>query len=125
MEMSDLITMTSALIVALGWFVTGYLDRRKDIAQKRLDYRLKALESIMPVISAIKKNSAPFMIPGFIENLENAKNQFDLYGSKEEVLCMENFISAINENNLPAANSALKKLTLMVRTNIRRELRIN
>lgn len=60
MEVKDimLIILFPALIVAIGWFVTGYLNRIKDVAQKRLDYRLKALESFLPVWFDIQKNSA-------------------------------------------------------------------
>jgi len=49
MEVKDWITLAAAFIVAIGWFVTGYLNRVKDVAQKRLEYRLKALETFLPV----------------------------------------------------------------------------
>jgi hypothetical protein len=49
-EMKDWIALGAALggalIVAIGWFVTGSLNRSKDVAQRRLEFRLLALESL-------------------------------------------------------------------------------
>ena len=36
METKDWIAIAAALIVAIGWFVTGWLNRVKDVQQKRL-----------------------------------------------------------------------------------------
>ncbi|MEQ1777052.1 MAG: hypothetical protein ABL863_00745 [Nitrosomonas sp.] len=47
MEVKDWITLAAAVILAIGWFVTGYLNRVKDVAQKRLEYRLKTLEDFL------------------------------------------------------------------------------
>jgi hypothetical protein len=34
---------TAGSLVAIGWFVTGHLNRAKEVVLKRLEYRLKAL----------------------------------------------------------------------------------
>ncbi|MEI7237935.1 MULTISPECIES: hypothetical protein [Pectobacterium] len=125
MEIRDWITITSALIIAVGWFVTGYLNRIKDVAQKRLEYRLKALESFLPVYFSIEKNGAPFTQPDFLTQLENSRSNFQLYGLKDEIELMQYFISAIEEKNLPEANIALNKLVPLVRGRIRKELSIS
>ncbi|KFF61864.1 MULTISPECIES: hypothetical protein [Pectobacterium] len=125
MEIRDWITITSALIIAVGWFVTGYLNRIKDVAQKRLEYRLKALESFLPVYFSIEKNGAPFTQPDFLTQLENSRSNFQLYGLKDEIELMQYFISAIEEKNLPEANIALNKLVPLVRSRIRKELSIS
>ena len=125
MEIRDWITITSALIIAVGWFVTGYLNRIKDVAQKRLEYRLKALESFLPVYFSIEKNGAPFTQPDFLTQLENSRSNFQLYGFKDEIELMQYFISAIEEKNLPEANIALNKLVPLVRGRIRKELSIS
>jgi hypothetical protein len=125
METKDWITIASASIVAIGWFVTGYLNRLKDVAQKRLEYRLKALETFLPVWFSIQKNGAPFTQPGFLAQLEDARSKFQLYGFEDEIKLMEQFILAIEVKNLPAANTALGKLVPLVRTRIRKELNLN
>lgn len=124
MEVKDWITIVSACIVAVGWFVTGYLNRVKDVAQKRLEYRLKALEAFLPVWFLIQKNGAPFTQPEFLSQLEDARSKFQLYGFKDEIDLMELFISAIEHKNLTEANTALKKLVPLVRCRIRKELNI-
>lgn len=122
MEVKDWITIVSALIVAIGWFVTGYLNRVKDVAQKRLEYRLKALEAFLVVWFAIQKNSAPFTQPEFLTQLEDARSKFQLYGFKDEIEWMEKLVSAMEKQNVPAANEMLRALVPLVR--VRNELKI-
>ncbi|PXB00229.1 hypothetical protein DMB41_20785 [Pectobacterium carotovorum subsp. carotovorum] len=95
------------------------------MAQKRLEYRLKALESFLPVYFSIEKNGAPFTQPDFLTQLENSRSNFQLYGLKDEIELMQYFISAIEEKNLPEANIALNKLVPLVRGRIRKELSIS
>ena len=125
MEAKEWIMIASAFIVATGLFVTGYLNRIKDVAQKRLEYRLEALESFLPVWFSIQKNAAPFTQPQFLAQLENARGKFHLYCFKDEIDVMEQFISSIEKKDLAGANSALNKLVPLVLLRIRKELRIN
>jgi hypothetical protein len=124
MKTENWITIASALIVALGWFVTGYQNRRKDVAQRRLEYRLKALEAFLPVWFTIEKKSAPFLQPGFLALLEDARSKFQLYGYKDEIDLMESFIRSVESKDLSGANEALGKLVPLVRERIRKELEI-
>jgi hypothetical protein len=113
-----------ALIVAVGWFVTGALNRSKDVAQRRLEFRLQALESFLPVWFIIQGNAAPFTNPNFLDKLENARSKFQLYGFSDEIEIFEAFVSAIESRDLSGANSALSRLVPLVRDRIRRELAI-
>jgi len=113
-----------ALIVAIGWFVTGWPNRRKDVAQRRLEFRLQALESFLPVWFIIQANPAPFTNPNFLDKLTNARTKFQLYGLKDEIDIFERFVSAIESKDLAAANPALSRLVPMVRERIRMELAI-
>ncbi len=124
MEINHWISIASASIVATGWFVTGYLNRSKDVAQKRLDYRLTALEAFLPVWFTIQKHSAPFADPRFLDRLEDARSKFQLYGLQDEIGTMEQFVSAIEQGDLPGANAVLGKLVPLVRSRIRKELKI-
>jgi hypothetical protein len=130
MTLDNWISVASALLagslVAAGWFVNGIFQRRKDVAQRRLDFRLTALESFLPVWFAIQKSGgAPFAQSGFLQQLENARGKFQLYGSEDEIALMENFVGAVQASNLTAANAALSALVPLVRTRIRAELGIN
>jgi hypothetical protein len=126
MTMDHWMTLAAAAIggtlVAIGWFVTGYLNRAQDVAQRRLTYRLQALESFLPVWSAIEKSGAPFTQPGFLEQLEAARRNFQLYGYQDEIAIMERFIAAVEGRNLREANEALSRLVPLVRVHIRKEL---
>ena len=125
MSTDNWIMVISAFIVAVGWFVTGYLNGRRDISQKRLEYRLEALKSFLPVWFSIQRNGAPFAQPDFLSKLETARSNFQLYGYQDEINSMERFIVAIEQNNLENANSELSKLVSMVRKRIREQIGLN
>ena len=129
MKIENWITVASAfiaaLIVAIGWLVTGHLNRKKDVAQRRLEYRLKALEAFLPVWFTIQKKSAPFLQPGFLALLEDARSKFQLYGYTDEIALMESFIHSVESQDLSGANVALGKLVPLVRARIRKELEID
>ena len=118
------ISIISAFIVALGWFVNGDLNRRKDVALKRLEHRLEALKSFLPVWFSIQEGGAPFLQPDFLQHLKTARTNFQLYGCEDEIQSMENFITACERQDLQAANAAIFQLVPMVRARIRKELGI-
>lgn len=130
MTLDNWISVASALLagslVAGGWFASGIFQRRKDVAQRRLDFRLTALESFLPVWFEIQKSGgAPFTQSGFLQQIENARSKFQLYGKEDEIALMERFIGAVQASNLTCANAALNALVPLVRTRIRSELGIN
>lgn len=127
MTTDNWISIVSALLagglVAIGWYVNGIIQRRKDVAQRRLEFRLGALESFLPVWFAIQKSGgAPFNQSDFLQQLEDARGKFQLYGLEDEIQHMESFIDAVQNSNLAAANSALNQLVPLVRQRIRSEL---
>jgi hypothetical protein len=124
LTLSSWIAIISALIVAAGWFVTGFLNRRLDVAQKRLEYRLEGLKSFLPVLFGIQGNNEFFMQPGSVQLLETARSNFQLYGYKDEIDQMEKFIAACERQNVQEAKSALQGLGPLIRNRIRKELGI-
>jgi hypothetical protein len=114
-----------ALIVAIGWWVTGWQNRRKDVAQRRLDFRLQALESFLPVWFIIEDNPAPFTNPNFLDKLVKARTKFQLYGLQDEIDVFESLVAAIESKDLAQANLALVRLVPLVRARIRSELEID
>lgn len=125
MEVRDWITIASALIIAIGWFVTGYLNRVKDVAQKRLEYRLKMLEAFLPVWFAITEDGNALLKPEVQEQLLEARNKFALYGLKDENDIMNQHLTAITNKDIAETNKTLRELALLVQTRIRKELKIN
>ncbi len=125
MSADNWIMVISAVIVAVGWFVTGYLNRLQDISQKQLEYRLEALKSFLPVWFSIQRNNAPFTQPDFLPMLETARSNFQLYGYQDEIALMETFIGAVEQENLEGANAVLAELVPLVRQRIRKQIGLN
>ena len=126
--MSEYIPVVAAvlggLIVAIGWFVTGKLNRSNNIDLKRLDYRIRALESFLPVWAAVEKDGAALGNPDVIEKLAAARQSFHLYGTTSDIALIEALVGAIEANDLPAANAALPPVVSLVKQGVRLELRV-
>jgi hypothetical protein len=112
---------TAGSLVAIGWFVTGHLNRAKEVVLKRLEYRLKALHDCLPILFA---TGAPFSQPGFAQQLADVRSKFQLYGFADEIDGMERFIAACEQRDLQGSNNALNDLKPLVRKSIRRELNL-
>ena len=128
MTTDNWITLASAAVggslVALGWFVNGYQNRLQDVAQKRLEYRLKALESMLPVFFAVWQSGDPFSQPGVVKHLEDARSKWQLYGHRDEIKVLERLISSIENQNLQGVNDALRQLAPLVVKRTREELKL-
>lgn len=111
-----------AVVVALGWFATYFVNIKHNIAKKRTECRMDALNSVLSIWSFIEKNSAPFKDPTFAELLESARRKIQLCGYQDEIDNMESFITHAASNNLDEANSSLKKLIKLARDRIRKEI---
>ena len=127
MEISHWISIVAALIVAIGWFVTGYLNRAKDVAQKRLDYRLKALESFLVIHDEmIEKGGVP-SDKEFVQKYNQAVRNFRVYGLEDEKKLLDDFREANEKgnNNLDEINKIFNELSDLIIGRIRKELQIN
>lgn len=124
LEAKDWITIISVLIVVIGWFVHALLNRRHEISKERFKYQMVARQSFINVWLLIQKNSAPFTNPLFLPLLEEARKNFQLYGTEIEIKLLEQFINNCEAQNVPGANKALAELVTLIRTKIRSELNI-
>ncbi|MBU2897021.1 hypothetical protein [Vibrio hepatarius] len=126
MEVKDWITIFSVLIVVIGWFANNEFNRRHEIAKKRLDYRLTALKSFLPVWFVFQKHSAPFESDGqLLAKLENARTNINLYGKEDEIDAMELFISHIEKGDTSSSRKSIHTLVLLIKNRIRTELKLN
>jgi len=112
------------LVVALGWYRTGHLNRANNIHLKRLDYRIKALESFLPVWREIQKDGGALTKPDVIEKLATARESFHLYGTQGDIDLIEKLVEAIESKDLDAANKALPPLVNLIKQGVRGELQI-
>jgi DNA-binding GntR family transcriptional regulator len=120
MNIHDWITIFAAAIVVVGWFVNSALNRRHEIAKKRMEYRLDALHSFVPVFFAMKENRVSD--DGFVERLTTARTKFQLYCHKDEIDTFERLAAAIEARDAKAYTDALRDLARLVRDGVRGEL---
>ena len=119
MELKDWITLISVIIVIVGWFANSYLNRRHEIFKKRLDYRLKMLDSYVQVAAALVKNS-----PNFVDLLGEAQVQILLFGTEEEVKKIKVVVEAAKNNNHSDLFNISGQLMQLIRNNLRSELNL-
>jgi hypothetical protein len=117
--------MLGGVIVSIGWFVTGKLNRSNNIDLKRLDYRIRALESFLPVWTEIEKDGAALSRADVVEKLATARRSFHLFGAEADVQKIEALVVAVERKDLAAANKALSPIVALMKSGIRTELRIN
>lgn len=125
MKLSDYTLLISSIIVVAGWFVNGFLNRRHEIAKRRIDYRLKTLHSFVPIIISMTSSKDPFKDdPSLVNKIEEAKVNFQLYGHRDEMLLFREFVSALKNENISQTITTLNKLINKVRDGIRKELKL-
>jgi DNA-binding GntR family transcriptional regulator len=120
MNSHDWITIIAAATVVVGWFVNSALNRRHEIAKKRMEYRLDALHSFLPVFFALSENRAAD--PSFAQNLAAARTKFQLYCHKDEIDSYERLVATIEARNVEACRNALRDLVRLVSGRVRGEL---
>src|SRR5207244_3871513 len=101
------------------------LNRKHEIAKRKLEYRLDALKSYMPVAFDLSSAHPMSDETDFFNKLKTANNNFQLYGTKEEIKLMDNLIQAIQNRNLENIKKAHPALYDCVRKQLRNELGIN
>lgn len=120
MDTHDWITISSVTIVVVGWFVNSFLNRRHEIAKKRMEYRLDALHSFLPAFFAITENRVSD--PVLSEALAQANTKFQLYCHKSEINAFVRLTNACRAQDNEAYTDAVRDLVRLVREGIRGEL---
>jgi hypothetical protein len=120
METRDWITVFSVVIIVAGWFVNSFLNRRHEILKKRMDYRLDALLSFLPIIFAVNENRTEDET--FSKDLSSSWTKFQLYCYKEETEEFEKIMLAIKNKDTKAYAESVSRVANIVRENVRKEL---
>lgn len=123
MEVRDWIMISSAITVVVGWFVNGFLNRKHEVAKKRMECRLEALNSFFPVFFSIQKHQNPFVDdPDLLKNLETSRSKFQIYGQTDEVEIFETMVKAIEAQKVEVFLSKAQELVHLVRQRIRNQI---
>ena len=127
MEVRDWVTLASAVVIVIGWFVNSWLNRKHEISKKRLEYRMKALESFMPFAFSFSGGGEnPFgKDPELWEKLKLVNANIGIYGSAKEQEMMSNLVDAFTEHNIVRVKEIYPQLYECVRKQLRKELNID
>jgi hypothetical protein len=116
----------SVVIVVAGWFVNSFLNRRHEMAKKRMEYRLSALQSFIPVFLSMTASKQPFIDdPLLNEKFVKARVNFQLYGYMDEIDLIDDLCNAIDKRDIPNAEIALNSIINLVRNRIRDEINLS
>ncbi|MFR9606231.1 MAG: hypothetical protein SNI42_04425, partial [Rikenellaceae bacterium] len=88
-----IISLASPLFIVIGWMLNGYLNRKKNAAEKKLEYRLAAAQAIFDVHSFISFEStvrhdealSEQKINDFLLLLLKARDLVNIYCTEEEI----------------------------------------
>lgn len=116
MTISDYIFLLSAIIVVVGWFVNSWLNRRHEIAKKRIDHRLETLKKYL---SFYKKAQNSRSLDGF----NDVQVSFYLYGYDDEIALIERITNTVTTDpDNPEWLRLLTTLNILVRNRLREQL---
>jgi hypothetical protein len=90
------------------------LNRRNEIAKKRLDDEVNALLLYIKVKLLIDNNPAPFTDPSFLPLLAETRINFQLYCDRNEITQLENVIKCIEQRDVNGVNDAMVNLNQLV-----------
>lgn len=121
MTVHDWIEIIGFSTVVIGWFVNSYLNRRHEIAKKRMEYRMDALQSFLPLFFILQSEVKSGGID-LNKALSETRTKFQLYCNNEEINAYECLIQSIAKRDDAEFTDALRNLIQLVREGIRKEL---
>ena len=116
------------VIAIIGWFIIAWLNRRNEIAKKRIDFILPMYHKYIEIVVILSKNIDDIEI--FLKLVREVRVDFQLYGKKDEHILYEKFIQILEDKNLTEQEriveikNNLNPQTELIRKRIRKELNI-
>jgi hypothetical protein len=126
---SNIILLASAIIVVVGWDRTSKLNRKNNVALKRLEYQLEAYKAFMLVDlylkDAVEKKIFPTALPGFIQAYGDTVVKFRLFLPEHENDMLKPLIDGvIREKFLEGESDKIIQLKYYVQNAIKNVLEI-
>ena len=128
MEIRDWVTIISVFLVITGWFVNSYLNRKSEIAKRRLDHRLPTLKSFIKMWYYVQEHPQDrYQLNEYKKLLVDVREDFQLYGKLDEIKLFESFMEyeTGESRDSKKAKNDFEKLVELVRKRIRDELDIH
>ena len=125
MKLSDWISIISACIIVIGWFLIDYFNRRQDTLRFKKENRLRAFESFVPIGIALHRGNDVSQ-----ESFDKATAMIYLYGDKLERDALNSFLllyanrGCWNEKEKNEANEFFKILMGIIQKETKIELSI-
>ncbi|MFI3328803.1 MAG: hypothetical protein SNH79_07210 [Rikenellaceae bacterium] len=125
-----IISLASPLFIVIGWMLNGYLNRKKNAAEKKLEYRLAAAQAIFDVHSFISFEStvrhdealSEQKINDFLLLLLKARDLVNIYCTEEEIDLFEIVYSLFIKKEYNEFGVKLSELVRAFRSSCRTDL---
>ncbi|WP_294962739.1 hypothetical protein [Sulfurimonas sp.] len=125
MEIRDWIMIISVLVIIFGWFYNNNRNREHEISKKKLEHRLRTLESFLPIYNSFASSKDPFnKDKDLTDKILRSRSMFQTYGEQDEWDLFKNFAIALDKKNIKQVEDNINKLSALIRSRIRKELDI-
>ena len=107
------------LLVVSGWFLAHWLTSRRDLANRRREARVKALEAAyMRVASTSNRDLA--VSKEFREKIETFVSEMQLYATPQQIKLLGDFVN----NHVTKGGTPTDELLMSMRDAVREELKL-
>ncbi len=116
MEIKDLIAIVASVIIAvLGWVVAHWLSTRREVEQKKREFRVKYLREAYLIIANLCDRGE---FPRDLAAMQDAFNDIQLFGEEAQIDLVGEIITGFNDTNRLEFNELLKQLRNEIRGHI-------
>jgi hypothetical protein len=124
MSITNWITIITALVIVVGWFINSALQRLHERAKERLKYRMEALKSCLVILFLAEESDTFHWEKNFNSILEVARKNLLAYGKAAEIESFQLFVKDIKDDKITSAKDRLDDLISLIKGSIRNELKI-
>ncbi len=116
MELKDTLTILATVAIAiLGWVVAHWLTSKRELEQKKREFRVKHLRDAYLKIANLCDRGE---FPRDIANLQDALNDIQLFGEEAQIALVGKVINSLTDNKTTDFNDLLKQLRNEIRSHI-------
>lgn len=108
-----------ALVVVLGWFFAHWLTARRELASRKREARLKALEAAYMRLAT--SSNREDVSPESIEKLETFVSEIQLYGTPHHIKLMGEMVESYKRREVVSYDALLASLRDAIRKQLELE----